>query len=197
MCCGDCAKCLGCTLTLLAMIAFLASILLFFPGGKEIDSASHLSEEVWYFGGILGSGLLMLLPANQFLDLQNNDCCGCCICQRCGNRFAMLSSLIFAGIGLLGAGYSLMVSLIAIRRGPKCLMAGGQWGYPFINGDYLSDKSLWSKCEEPRNVVSWNLTLFSILAVIAVVQAVICAIQVVNGLLGTLCCGCCGRYGRV
>ena len=63
--------------------------------------------------------------------------------------------------------------------------------------DYLSDKSLWSKCQGPENVIPWNLTLFSILLAIAVVQMVLCVIQVVNGLLGTLCgdcqcCGCCG-----
>ncbi|ELK23591.1 Transmembrane 4 L6 family member 4 [Myotis davidii] len=62
--------------------------------------------------------------------------------------------------------------------------------------DYLNDKALWSKCREPENVVSWNLTLFSILLIIAVFQMLLCTIQVVNGLLGTLCgdcryCGCC------
>ena len=63
--------------------------------------------------------------------------------------------------------------------------------------DYLKDQALWSECEEPRDVVPWNLTLFSILLVIGGIQMVLCAIQVINGLLGTLCgdcqcCGCCG-----
>lgn len=60
--------------------------------------------------------------------------------------------------------------------------------------DYLSDEDLWSKCREPKNVISWNLTLFSILLIVAVMQMVVCAIQVVNGLLGTVCidCQCCG-----
>ncbi|XP_036303826.1 transmembrane 4 L6 family member 4 [Pipistrellus kuhlii] len=197
MCTGVLAKCLGVTLILLSMIAFLANILLFFPGGKEIDTTNHLSEEVWYFGGIVGSGFLMLLPANVFLDLKYNDCCGCCGNESCGKRFAMFSSIIFAGIGFLGAGYSFVISLISVRRGPKCLMDNNKWGYPFHDGDYLNDEALWSKCQEPKNVVSWNLTLFSILLIIAVLQMLLCTIQMVNGLLGTLFGDCCGGYRRV
>ncbi|KAM5332439.1 transmembrane 4 L6 family member 4-like [Glossophaga mutica] len=127
----------------------------------------------------------------MFLDLKHNDCCGCCGTKSCGNRFAMFSSVIFAVIGFLGAGYSFIISLISIRKGPKCLMDNNEWGYPFHNGDYLTDKSLWSKCREPEDVVSWNLNLFFMLLVIAVIQIVLCAIQVVNGLLGTVCVNCC------
>lgn len=59
MCTGSCAKCLGGTLIPLAVFGLLANILLFFPGGKVIDDNDHLSDEVWYFGGILGSGVLV------------------------------------------------------------------------------------------------------------------------------------------
>lgn len=59
MCPGGCAKCLGGTLIPLALFGFLANILLFFPGGKVIDNKDHLSDEVWFFGGILGSGVLV------------------------------------------------------------------------------------------------------------------------------------------
>lgn len=59
MCTGGCAKCLGGTLIPLALFGFLANILLFFPGGKVIDNKDHLSDEVWFFGGILGSGVLV------------------------------------------------------------------------------------------------------------------------------------------
>lgn len=59
MCTGGCAKCLGGTLIPLALFGFLANILLFFPGGKVIDNNDHLSDEVWFFGGILGSGVLV------------------------------------------------------------------------------------------------------------------------------------------
>lgn len=59
MCTGGCAKCLGGTLIPLAVFGLLANILLFFPGGKVVEDNSYLSEEVWYFGGIVGSGVLV------------------------------------------------------------------------------------------------------------------------------------------
>ncbi|XP_004834490.1 transmembrane 4 L6 family member 4 isoform X1 [Heterocephalus glaber] len=201
MCFGSCAKCLGGTLIPLALFGLVANILLFFPGGKVIDNNSHLSEEVWYFGGILGSGVLMIFPVLVFLGLKNNDCYGCCGNESCGKRMAMFTSVIFAAIGFVGAGYSFVISAISINKGPKCLVANATWTYPFQNGDYLSDHALWSKCEKPPNVVPWNLTLFSILLVIGGIQMILCAIQAINGLLGTLCgeChrGCCGREGPV
>lgn len=167
-----------------------------------IDSKEHLSQEVFFFGGILGSGVLMLFPALVFLGLKNNDCCGCCGNESCGTRFAMFTSTIFAVIGFVGAGYSFAISAVSINKGPKCLMGNSTWDYPFQDGNYLTDKDLWSMCQQPENVVPWNLTLFSILLVIGGIQMILCAIQVVNGLLGTLCgdcqcCGCCGGDGPV
>ncbi|XP_008524777.1 transmembrane 4 L6 family member 4 [Equus przewalskii] len=202
MCTGGCAKCLGGTLIPLTVFGFLANVLLFFPGGKVIDDNVNLSDEVWFFGGILGSGVLMIFPALVFLGLRNNDCCGCCGNESCGKRCAMFTSTIFAAIGFLGAGYSFIISAISINKGPKCFTVNGTWAYPFHNGDYLGDKALWSKCREPADVVPWNLSLFSILLVIGIIQMLLCAIQVINGLLGTLCgdcqcCGCCGGNGAV
>ncbi|XP_036075275.1 transmembrane 4 L6 family member 4 isoform X1 [Rousettus aegyptiacus] len=144
----------------------------------------------------------MILPVLVFLSLKESDCCGCCDSERCGNRFAMFASILFAVIGFLGAGYSFVISAFSIQKGSKCLMDNNEWGYPFHNGDYLSDEDLWSKCREPKNVISWNLTLFSILLVTGGILMLLCAFQVVNGLLGTLCgdfqcCGCCGGDGPV
>lgn len=59
MCTGGCAKCLGGTLIPLAVLCTLANILLFFPGGKVAEDSEHITNEVWYFGGILGSGVLV------------------------------------------------------------------------------------------------------------------------------------------
>ncbi|XP_006637479.1 transmembrane 4 L6 family member 4 [Lepisosteus oculatus] len=200
MCSGSFAKCLGITLIPLAILCTLANILLFFPGGKTVENNNQISEEVWYFGGILGSGVLMIFPALVFLGLKNNDCCGCCGNAECGQRFAMFTSIIFAGIGVLGAGYSFIISSVAINRGPKCLH-NGNWSYPFENGNYLSNNTLWGDCEKPADVVPWNLTLFSLLLIMSGVEIVLCAVQVVNGLIGTICgdcsCGCCGGDGPV
>lgn len=109
----------------------------------------------------------------------------------------MLSSILFAAVGVVGAGYSVIVSAVAINQGPQCEVniTDNQWEYPFINIDYLSNKTAWAICKEPPNVVSWHLSLFSVLLVMGLIQMALCAVQVINGLLGALCgdcCGCCG-----
>ncbi|KFP29522.1 Transmembrane 4 L6 family member 4, partial [Colius striatus] len=193
MCTGGCAKCLGGTLIPLAVLCILDNILLFFPGGKVAEENYHISDEVWCFGGILGSGVLMIFPALVFLGLKNNDCCGCCGNESCGKRFAMFSSIIFAAVGVLGAGYCFVLSAVALSRGPKC-NTGTEWTYPFYDGNYLSNQTLWDLCKSPENIVTWNLSLFSLLLVMSGIQTVLCGIQVVNGLFGTICgdCKCCG-----
>ncbi|XP_053160473.1 transmembrane 4 L6 family member 4 [Hemicordylus capensis] len=201
MCCRECAKCLGVILIPLAVLCTLANILLFFPGGN-VETSEHITKEVWCFGGLLGSGVLMVFPALVFLGLKNNDCCGCCGNESCGKRFAMFTSIIFAAVGVVGAGYSFIVSAVALNNGPLCLMEDGSWDYPFQNGNYLTNHSSWSTCHAPESIVPWNVSLFSLLLVMSVIQLVLCAIQAVNGLLGTLCgdckcCGCCGGDGAV
>ncbi|XP_039984940.1 transmembrane 4 L6 family member 4 [Xiphias gladius] len=199
MCSGSFAKCLGITLMPLSIVCVLCNILLFFPSGTSV-AREHITEQVWYFGGILGSGVLMIFPALVFLGLKNNDCCGCCGNESCGRRFAMLSSILFAGVGVLGAGYSVIVSAVAINHGPQCVVFSNStvtlWGYPFSNGDYLTNTAAWSLCKEPADVVSWHLSLFSVLMVMGLIQMALCAVQVVNGLLGALCGGCCGGSNR-
>ncbi|CAJ1061135.1 transmembrane 4 L6 family member 4 [Xyrichtys novacula] len=194
MCSGGFAKCLGITLIPLAIMCVLCNILLFFPGGNVVDS-EHITDQVWYFGGILGSGVLMIFPALVFLGLKNNDCCGCCGNESCGRRFAMLSSILFAAVGVTGAGYSVIVSSLALNKGPLCVTNGTTWGTPFSDGNYLSDSSLWKLCLAPEGIVSWHLSLFSVLLVAGLVQMALCAVQVINGLFGAICgdcCGCCG-----
>ncbi|XP_062868838.1 transmembrane 4 L6 family member 4 [Trichomycterus rosablanca] len=194
MCSGSFAKCLGITLIPLAILCLLCNILLLFPGGKPADKNDDITDEAWYFGGIMGSGILMIFPALVFLGMKTNDCCGCCGNESCGKRFAMLFSIIFAAVGIVGAGYSFIVSAVAINRGPKCL-SNGTYVYPFSEGDYLSNHTLWDLCEGPKGIVSWHLTLFSMLLIMGLVQVVLCAFQAINGLIGTICgdcCGCCG-----
>lgn len=58
MCSGSFAKCLGITLMPLSIVCVLCNILLFFPSGTSVAS-EHITEQVWYFGGILGSGVLV------------------------------------------------------------------------------------------------------------------------------------------
>ncbi|XP_063775332.1 transmembrane 4 L6 family member 4-like [Pseudophryne corroboree] len=205
MCSGGCAKCLGITLIPLAILCVLANILLFFPGGKVASNTDHISDEVFYLGGLAGSGVLMIFPALVFLGMKQNDCCGCCGNESCGKRFAMFSSVIFAAIGLAGAAYNFIIAAVAINKGPKCyigtILGQEAWGYPFGDGNYLGKPEIWSICREINSfkteiIVTWNLTLFSMLLIMAAVQGVLCAVQVINGLIGTICgdckCGCCG-----
>lgn len=50
----------------------------------------------------------------------------------------MLSSILFAAVGLVGAGYSVIVSAVAINTGPLCVTGLNDtekiWEYPFANG---------------------------------------------------------------
>ncbi|XP_048024898.1 transmembrane 4 L6 family member 4 [Megalobrama amblycephala] len=198
MCSGNFAKCLGITLIPLAIICVLCNILLFFPSGTVAEQSSDIANEVFYFGGILGSGVLMIFPALVFLGLKNNDCCGCCGNESCGKRFAMFSSILFAAAGAIGAGYSVIVSCLAINHGPKCFTQTNTThaSYPFIDGNYLTNHTLWDLCEGPGDIITWHLTLFCILLVTGLVQIGLCAFQVINGLIGTICgdcCGCCGE----
>lgn len=65
--------------------------------------------------------------------------------------------------------------------------------YCFSN--YLSNHTLWDLCLNPKDIVPWHLTLFSMLLIMGLVQVVLCAFQAINGLIGTICgdcCGCCG-----
>lgn len=62
MCSGSFAKCLGITLIPLAIVSFLCNILLLFPGGKPAANSENITDEAWYFGGILGSGILVSEP---------------------------------------------------------------------------------------------------------------------------------------
>lgn len=194
MCSGSFAKCLGISLIPLSIICVLCNILLFFPGGTQVET-TKITDEVFYCGGLMGSGLLMIFPALVFLGLKNNDCCGCCGNKSCGKRFAMLSSILFAAVGVLGAGYSVIISAVAIDKGPKCKTTSAKWDYPFSDGDYLANADMWAACKFPNDVVPWHLTLFSMLLIFGLSQVVLCAVQMVNGLLGALCgnCnGCCG-----
>uniref|UniRef100_A0A674F619 Transmembrane 4 L six family member 4 n=1 Tax=Salmo trutta TaxID=8032 RepID=A0A674F619_SALTR len=141
------------------------------------------------------SGCFRCCSSLVFLGLKNNDCCGN---ESCGKRFAMFTSIIFAAVGVLGAGYSFIVSAVAIHNGPMCLYTNGTtelWTNPFVDGDYLNNHTLLKGCKAPEGIVTWHLTLFSMLLVMGLLQDVLCAIQIINGLIGAICGDCCGVRG--
>ncbi|XP_032887753.1 transmembrane 4 L6 family member 4 [Amblyraja radiata] len=194
MCNAKCAKCVGICLVPLALLCIIANTLLFFPNGETgYNTAEKLADSVWCFSGILGSGLLMVFPVLVFMGMENNDCCGCCGNESCGKRFANFSSVIFAGIGAAGAAYCFIVSAVGLNNGPKCttLTSNNSYIYPFDEGNYLGNHSMWNVCLEPPQIVTWHVTLFALLLVMSGVQLVLCAFQVINGLFGFICGSCC------
>ncbi|XP_051846999.1 transmembrane 4 L6 family member 4 isoform X1 [Antechinus flavipes] len=184
MCHMTCARCVGGTLIPLAMSATLTNILLFFPGANKMDNNINLSEEVWYFGGILGSGVLMILPAVSLLNSKNIDCSAIYEQEDCGKKLKMLNTMMFLGTGIVGALYAFAISVVAIIRGPKCLVGNNTWEYPFHDGNYLKDIELWNNCKEPIHIVPWNLSFFSIQLIISGIQISLCGTYVAK-----ICCG--------
>ncbi|XP_075930432.1 transmembrane 4 L6 family member 1-like isoform X3 [Petromyzon marinus] len=114
MCTGKLSERIAVALWPLAILSILANLLLFFPNWQTMwASSGHLSNEVWYFHGFLGAGLLILLPANA--AKQAGRLGGCM-----GGRFKMLGSVIFGVVGLVGSGYCVIVSAVALDYGPYC-----------------------------------------------------------------------------
>lgn len=194
MCYDKCARGIGHSLVWLAVLCIVANILLYFPNGEtRYASEDHLSQFVWFFSGIVGGGLLIFLPAFVFIGLEQGDCCGY---ENCGKRRVMLSSVLAALTGIAGSGYCVIVAALGLVKGPICLDSSNQWNYTFANtqGQYLLDKSTWSQCVEPKHVVEWNVSLFSILLALGGIEFILCLIQVINGVLGGICGYCCTHH---
>lgn len=153
-----------------------------------------MTAEVMMMGGLLGGGLLILFPA---IHIQATGREGCC-----NNRCGMFLSIIFAAVGVLGAAYCFAVSTLGLVHGPTCEFGNGtaeEWGNPFkenltefSNDNYLFHSEWWSKCEEPNDVVLFNIILFGILMGSSFVEFILCLIQMINGLFGCIC-GTCGK----
>lgn len=87
MCYVKCARYIGYSLVWAAVFCIVANALLYFPNGEtKYATEDHLSHFVWYFAGIIGGGLLMLLPAFVFIGMEEEDCCGCCGYENYGKR---------------------------------------------------------------------------------------------------------------
>ncbi|NXN13566.1 T4S1 protein, partial [Indicator maculatus] len=192
MCFGRRTRCVGYKLLILALLSIVANALLYFPNGEtRFASANRLGKYVECLHGILGGGFLVLIPAIVFILLQKDGCYGY---ENCGKSCVVLSSVVAALIGLLGSGYCIIISALGLSYGPYCYTRlGRNWIYPFTetSGGYLLDYNRWSECQEPQNIVQWNITLFSILLVLGVIEFILCFIQIINGILGGLYGACC------
>ncbi|KAM3924652.1 transmembrane 4 L6 family member 4-like [Leptodactylus fuscus] len=192
MCTGKCSKFIGISLFPFSVISIICNLILLFPGWdlEPVENASEqLTPEVLYLGGVIGGGLLVLIPA---IHIQATGRKGCC-----DNRCGMFLSILFAVIGVAGAAYGFVVSVFAMVRGPQCFYAPDTWGRPFYTNltdlddkNYLFNKDLWSICELPKDVVMFNIVLFSMILASSGISLILCTIQVINGLFGTICGTC-------
>ncbi|XP_051973603.1 transmembrane 4 L6 family member 4-like [Xyrauchen texanus] len=191
MCTGKCALCVGGSLYPLALISIICNIILFFPGWDvKYSQNGQLTEEVKYMGGLIGGGIMVLIPAFHIHLTGKQGCCG--------NRCGMLLSILFAAVGVAGALYSFIVALLGLINGPYCKQGYILWGTPFKDRDdsYLKHREWWKICTEPENVVEFNVGLFSTLLVASGLQLILCAVQMINGLFGCLC-GTCKEKGTL
>uniref|UniRef100_A0A8C3UAM8 Transmembrane 4 L six family member 1 n=1 Tax=Catharus ustulatus TaxID=91951 RepID=A0A8C3UAM8_CATUS len=186
MCFGRCARCVGYKLLILALLCIVANTLLYFPNGEtRFASEHHLSKYVECLHGILGGGFLVLIPAAVFIGLHSDDGCGCFGREGCGKSCAVLTSVLAAFVGILGSGYCIIISALGLSQGPYFFCSGGCYLFPMY--------TWWSACQEPQNIVQWNVTLFSILLVLGGIEFILCFIQIINGILGGLCGLCCNH----
>ncbi|XP_026152701.1 transmembrane 4 L6 family member 5 [Mastacembelus armatus] len=195
MCTGACSKFVAIPLYILSVVSVICNIMLFFPGfdtkyaAADMDGQEQLTPEVKYMGGLIGGGILVLIPAIHIHLTSANKCCA--------NRCGMFLSIGFATVGVVGALFSLSVASLGLANGPLCRWRNvnnpiAQWGRPFENSDgsYLTNKEMWKWCEIPDNVVEFNVGLFSTLLVAACLEVVLCLIQMINGLFGCICGTC-------
>ncbi|XP_018547602.1 transmembrane 4 L6 family member 4 [Lates calcarifer] len=181
MCSGKCSRCIAGTLYPLVLISIICNIVLFFPGWNvKYVKEKHVTEEVYYMGGLVGGGVMVLIPA-LYIHMTGEQGC-------CETRFGMFLSIIFAAVGVAGAVYSFIVAVVGLDYGPLCKV-DDQWTQPFKDSNitYLTHSQLWVKCLEPKKVVQFNMGLFITLMVTNCLQALLCAIQMINGLVGCLC----------
>ncbi|XP_069002722.1 transmembrane 4 L6 family member 1 [Embiotoca jacksoni] len=188
MCTGKCSRCIAVALYPLAVISIICNIVLFFPGGDiKYAKDGHITEEVKYMGGLIGGGLMVLLPA---LNIHLTAKQGCC-----GNRCGMFLSIAFAAVGVAGALYSFIVALLGLQNGPLCQVFL-IWETPFKDSEpsYLTNSKWWVRCTQPKDIVQFHVGLFSTLLATSCLQLILCAVQMINGLFGCLC-GTCNNNG--
>ncbi|XP_040907797.1 transmembrane 4 L6 family member 5-like [Toxotes jaculatrix] len=180
MCTGKCSYCIAVSLYPLVLISIICNIVLFFPGGDvKYAKDGHITEEVKYMGGLVGGGLMVVISG---IYIQTTGGQGCC-----GNRFGMFLSIILAAVGVTGGLYSFIVAVLGLSNGPLCKVKG-TWTTPFKDSNltYLTNHKSWQECSEPKNVVQFNIGLFTTLLATSIVQMLLCAIQMINGFFGCL-----------
>ncbi|KAH0626023.1 hypothetical protein JD844_000720 [Phrynosoma platyrhinos] len=196
MCTGTCSRVVGAALWPFALLAIVANVLLAFPDWKTEyvhNFGQRLTPEVLYLGGLVGGGVMVLIPA---IHIQATGSHGCC-----GNRCGMFLSVLLAAVGALGAAYAIVVSMLGLAHGPYCRYQQNEthldWGRPFEHSEeplstdsYLFNTALWDICLDPPRVVRFNVILFSLILGAGLAELGLCLVQIFNGLFGCVCGTC-------
>ncbi|XP_062868997.1 transmembrane 4 L6 family member 18 [Trichomycterus rosablanca] len=187
MCSLGFARSLGFALIPLAICCIVANGLLFFPNGElDFVKKNHLTNYVWYFMGVGGGGVTVLITACIFISM------GKCADSHGTESCAMGGSVVASLIGLAGSGYCFIISALAMLEGPYCYTTDG-WSYPFMHTgpNYLFAPVTWSRCTQPDHIVEWNVTLLTILLGLSSIEFFICFLQFISGLVNAVCRPCC------
>uniref|UniRef100_A0A8C2ICV4 Uncharacterized protein n=1 Tax=Cyprinus carpio TaxID=7962 RepID=A0A8C2ICV4_CYPCA len=171
MCTGKCSKFIAICLYPLALLSIICNIFLFFPdfqtiySKKEAEGLHRLTDEIKYMGGVVGGGILVLIPAIHIHSTGRQGCC-------------MFLSIIFAAVGVAGALYSGTIAAVGLIHGKVV-----------FRNEHLVEKII-ERNREPENIVVFNIGLFSALLVAACLELLLCGFQVLNGLFGCICGTC-------
>ncbi|XP_074484676.1 transmembrane 4 L6 family member 5 isoform X3 [Sebastes fasciatus] len=189
MCVSRCLRCVAISLVPMAIVCSLSNILLLLPDLKiHFLLEGHVTREATWATGLWGSGFLVLIAAQQFV--QSSRTTGCCAFRR-----QMLCQVVYSCVVVLAAGFCCLVSATGLSQGPLCLYntsSGPTWGVPLHpvpdrHAGYLYNRTLWSGvCLEPRGVVQWNVVLFSVMGGASGLQVLLCGANVLNSLLGLI-----------
>ncbi|KAK3561209.1 hypothetical protein QTP86_028335 [Hemibagrus guttatus] len=189
MCSVCSSKYLRVVMILLAVVSTLANLLLLFPGlTHKYLFENHITPEAIWCTGIWASGFVVFVAIRCFPS--NDTKKGCC-----QFRANMLCRIVYACVALVFAGICFRFNSTGLTKGPLCLHNGTeglQWDRPLrrINlneNSYLYEPERWaSACEEPRNVVVWNIVLFSTIMAVNGLQAIFCVGQILSAVHGMI-----------
>uniref|UniRef100_A0A8C4XD14 Uncharacterized protein n=1 Tax=Erpetoichthys calabaricus TaxID=27687 RepID=A0A8C4XD14_ERPCA len=150
--------CLGASLIFLGLICIFANILLIFPNFEyQFLLQRKVSLYALMMSGLWGGGVLVIKHLIQFSLFLHR---------------------------LLGSGICFVVNFTGLAKGPFCQYLNYFFSL-FSEEHYIYNSTQWyTVCKEPRNVVVWNIFLFSIILLANILQALLCVIQIINGVAG-------------
>ncbi|XP_042313919.1 transmembrane 4 L6 family member 1-like [Sceloporus undulatus] len=156
---------------------------------------THLGNYVGCLHGIIGGGILILIPAFVLIRLEHEEFRGCCPYENHRRNCALLASVLVSCVGILGAGYCFIIAALTLAHEPYCYSTDDTCCHHVsaANGGYQCDNSGSCQCQEPRHVVQWNIAFSSILLILSGIELILCTIQIIQGCLGgawAVCHGC-------